>query len=1485
MPQPAGTFRIFVSSTFSDLKAERNALQERVFPRLRELCAAHGCRFQAIDLRWGVSEEASLDQQTMRICLGEIARCQQVTPRPNFIVLLGDRYGWRPLPEEIPAIEFEEIERRVTDDDIKALLTTWCRRDDNAVPPVHVLQPRMEEFEDYAVWETQVERPLRVALVQATAGMELTDEERLKYEASATHQEIVAGALQVEDAPEHVFCFFRTIEGLPENESAKDYLDLDAEGNPDEEARERQERLKGELRELLPGNVREYKAGWTGAGATTEHLDQMCEDVYQSLSRIILQQIAKLEAVDPLDAEVAAHETFGEERAQHFVGRAGMLRAIAQYVGGGNNHPLAVWGESGCGKSALLAKAVQEAHPGAEVVYRFVGATPDSSSGRALLEGLCREISQRYGADGGDIPGEYRELIVEFSKRLALATAERPLVLFLDALDQLSDADNARNLVWLPAELPEHVRLVVSSIPGGCKEALERRLPGENLVELKPMPPTEGERLLDLWLDEAGRTLQPDQRADLLDKFGQCGLPLYLKLAFEEARRWRSYDGLPVGADDQPGLSSDIAGVIRDLFWRLSQEANHGQMLVSRSLGYLAAAKNGLSEDEMLDVLSRDEEVMTSFRSRSPKSPEVERLPVVVWSRLHADLKPYLIERGADGTSLMRFYHPQLGEVVAVEYLGGEEKQARHRGLARTFWGQPLHTRKDEQEVPNLRKLSELPYQQTYGGLWGDLRDTLTDFDFLETKSRAISVYVLEADYRAALTQWQGSREDQEVLQAFEERLRLESHHINRAPELLLPQLYNHLTWLDAPDGPIHRVCEDNRGSRTGWLRAIRGPRPAPLPWSRSLEGHTGPVLAVAVTPDGMHVVSGSGDNTVKVWELTSGRLVRSLAGHGREVLAVAVTPGGTHIVSASLDGTVKVWELSSGRLLRSLEGRTGWGTALAVTPDGTQVCGSLGTTVKVWELASGQLVRSLEGHTSVVNAVAVTPDGTRVVSGSGFPDNTVKVWELTSGRLVRSLEGHTADVKAVAVTPDGAHAVSGSRDSTVKVWELATGRLVRSLEGHTEPVGTVVVTPDGIHVVSGSWGDKVKVWELASGRLVRSLEEHKGWGTALAVTPDGTHAASGCADHTVKVWELASGRLVRSLEGHEDVVNALAVMPDERHVASGSLGTTVKVWESTSGWLGPSLEGHTSVVSAVAVTPDGTHVISGSGDNKVKVWELTSGRLVRSLEGHMGRVTAVAVTPDGMHVVSGSGDNTVRVWELTSGRLVRSLEGHMGRVTAVAVTPDGTHIVSASRDRTVKVWELASGRLLRSLEGRTGCSVSAVTLIKSVVYPQAALRRHTSVVSAVAVTPDGAHVVSGGDAVKVWELASGRLVRSLEGHTGWVSAVAVTPDGTHVVSGTGGLLFIDDTVKVWELSSGWLVCSLEGHTSVVSAVAVTPDGTHVVSASADYTVKVWNLDTGTSRELFNNDSGIHSLDLSSDGRWLACGDEMGRVWIFEWVK
>lgn len=409
------TFRVFVSSTFSDLKAERDALHRNVFPKLRNLCMQHSCRFQAIDLRWGVRREASLDQKTLRICLKEIERCQQITPRPNFIVILGDRYGWRPLPEEIEAAEFENILKQVGTSTEKQLLLQWFRRDDNAVPPVFELQSRTGRFENDAVWQG-VERNIRSILLDVISNTFLSEEEKIKYTASATEQEIRCGAMNIPDAKDHVFCFFRKISNLPTEICAKDFIDLDENEERNHSALNQLSELKSNLRKLLPKNVFEYEAKWRQGKVTTDHQDQFCKDVLVNLSRVIESQISHIEKREPLESEVSNHRAFGRQRSRFFTGRKDTLYQIGEYIRRGIRKPFVLYGESGSGKTALMARAAIKANdenPESIVIYRFIGATPESSDGRALLESLCKQIAQVYN-DEDPIPTDYNELLEEF---------------------------------------------------------------------------------------------------------------------------------------------------------------------------------------------------------------------------------------------------------------------------------------------------------------------------------------------------------------------------------------------------------------------------------------------------------------------------------------------------------------------------------------------------------------------------------------------------------------------------------------------------------------------------------------------------------------------------------------------------------------------------------------------------------------------------------------------------------------------------------------------------------------------------------------------------------------------------------------------------------------------------------------------------------------------------------------------------------------
>ena len=742
MAQASHTFRVFISSTFNDLKAERNALQEKVYPRLKALCAQHGTYFQAIDLRWGVSEEASLDQQTMAICLGEIARCQKTSPRPNFVILLGDRYGWCPLPSQIPSDEYEQIYNRTVGSQNQKVLDTWYRLDKNAVPPEYILQPRFGELEMYQnqdLWE-DVETSLRQILLDGVEKAGLSEDEKRKYIASATEQEIVEGALNVADAKQHVFGFFRHIEALPVNIETKDFHNLVEVSDGweiDQQAQDHLAALKTNLRKILAGNITEYSVAWDQVNHLpgTNHLDRLCEDVYNRLERVVLAEIDQLEQVDPLDQEIHAHQVFAEERTRIFVGREALLETIGSYLSQDQARPLCVWGQSGTGKSALMAKAVQKArlsYSAANVIYRFVGITPDSYNGRSLLESLCRQITRIYGGDELGIPNAFDELVHELPNRFGLVRPDEPLFLFIDALNQLSDADNAKDLEWLPTNLPVGVHMIVSTMPGICLDALKEKQGTQNLLELGGLPAQDGEKILDEWLAESHRILQREQKSHVLSQFAGEGSPLYLRLAFEEARRWKSYEGLPCGADNIPGLSRDIPGILKDLFWRLSRETNHGKMMVSRSMGYLAAARYGLSEDELLNILSLDDAVVEDFRRRSPRSPVFTQLPVVVWSRLYYEFAPYMTEIDADGVRLMSFYHPQLAQVVAEEFLSEEEKQKRHQMLAQYFETLPLFAGKDEDRIPNLRKLSEQPWQLNSAGEWDLLYQLLVNLDWFD---------------------------------------------------------------------------------------------------------------------------------------------------------------------------------------------------------------------------------------------------------------------------------------------------------------------------------------------------------------------------------------------------------------------------------------------------------------------------------------------------------------------------------------------------------------------------------------------------------------------------------------------------------------------------------------------------------------------------------------------------------------------------------
>ena len=347
----------------------------------------------------------------------------------------------------------------------------------------------------------------------------------------------------------------------------------------------------------------------------------LCRDVYDSLAGVIRDQLAATRLL-ATELEAAAVAEFVRERTRFFTGRVAALDGIRDYLVATGRQALALWGGSGSGKSTVLARAVQAAqgdgHPAdVNVIAKFIGAT-SSSDGREMLDDLSAKIESLYGQAGTTGGRAYEDLVQQFPDKLALADGNKPLWIFLDALDQLSDANNARSLVWLPEKVPENVHIVVSTTPGECLANLQRKLDEDHVVELEEMTVDEGALLLDKWLVDAQRALSDEQRATVLESFAGCPVPLYLRLAFEEARRWSS------GAGAQP-LAADTPGLIRQMFARLADPSNHGAELVDRVVSLLAASRYGLSEEELLGVLAWDDALLGSVRGAGRLSRPARR--------------------------------------------------------------------------------------------------------------------------------------------------------------------------------------------------------------------------------------------------------------------------------------------------------------------------------------------------------------------------------------------------------------------------------------------------------------------------------------------------------------------------------------------------------------------------------------------------------------------------------------------------------------------------------------------------------------------------------------------------------------------------------------------------------------------------------------------------------------------------------------------
>ena len=1096
-----------------------------------------------------------------------------------------------------------------------------------------------------------------------------------------------------------------------------------------------------------------------------------------------------------LEDEVADPDHFRLRAGHHFTGRRAELAQLAPWLDGTREAHVGlrvVTGSPGVGKSALIGALVCAAHP------ELAGIVPH------LMDRLAPASRPRINHTLAAVHARHRrldELVASIGRQLrlaepadgwtaatlvdAVAALPHPPVIVLDALDECPEAGAVQALLLLPLAMARR-----SDVDGrGSDSDPVCRL----LVGVRPWD--------EFWtlLDAAGQhggLLDLDHvdpqtlTADLMDYVHGLlgGIPGYADAdrAWARARVARGIATRLAAAAAQWGAFL-VAGMYANYLGRIAppttlREADEVAAAVPVDLpsvleleltthdragrlravlSALAFAKgDGMPADLVAAVAARmgtgpsQQETMALLRepARFYLRTVPDRDATTLYRLFHQGLADYL-RRHPDAAPTDR--SSTEGAVIAPDAgRAGDEHAGRVLGAL-------LATRQDTGE-PTGETLMGWEHAPPYllrhaiqhAADAGRVDELLTDPELL-----------VHAEPATLVPELRGASSSRARMLAAVYRQSL-GRHIGADPAIRRELLV--LDALRFGDPVLARQIE--REAAGPWRpRWATGGQVSPAALA-TLIGHTGEITAVTCTVlDGRPVaITGSGDNTVRIWDLTTGQPHgQPLTGHTDEVAAVACTmlDGRPVAITSSGDGTVRIWDLTTGQPR---------GRPLTVSTIG----------------------------------VACTVLNGRPVAVTSSDDGTLWIWDLTTRRpRGRPLTGHTDEAAAVACTVlDGRPvAVVGSVDHTVRIWDLTTGQpRGQPLTGHTDVVWGVACTVlDGRPVAVTNSGDgTVRIWDLTSGRgCGRPLTGITGGvvGVACMVLDGQPIAVTGGGDGTVRTWDLTTRRpRGRPLTGHTDEITAVActVLDAQPVAVTGSRDGTVRIWDLTTGRpRGRPLTGHTLSVDAVACTVlNGRPVaVSGGYNDPMRIWDLTTSRPHgRPLIGRADIIWAVAGTVlAGRPVaVTGSGDGAVRIWDLTTGQPHRRpLTGHTGGVGAVACTVlNGRPVaVTGSDDGTVRIWNLAAGRSRKPLTGHTG-GVYAVAC---------------TVLNGRPVAVTGGH----DGTVRVWDLTTGRPHgQPLTGHTGGVGAVACTMLDGRPVAVTSGH---DGTVRIWDLTTGAGVCVL----------------------------------------------------------------------------
>nr|XP_006629711.1 PREDICTED: NACHT and WD repeat domain-containing protein 2 isoform X1 [Lepisosteus oculatus]XP_015200347.1 PREDICTED: NACHT and WD repeat domain-containing protein 2 isoform X1 [Lepisosteus oculatus] len=1395
---PTGrSVRVFISANPDDTEAERSALKEHVYPKLREFCREnYGIEFQVVDLYWGIDPEEWDNPELQRMRMKLLEECLKTSSGPCFVGLLGEKYGSIRIPGEVESAEFEMILDSATEAglDTRILEECYCR-DENAVPPAYYLKPKSEILKNLHNSMESANRNLQndkswqniadgikkvfktaVSLLQEKGTMKNSQAKRFLCSALEDELDFALGK-QTPAFLKKCVCYIRKIANFDRHAKLPEmgrYMDTVTEGEKIMRNQEAYEKLIKLRDEFIPtivasSNLRVYtsvthcdmKLGYS-EDVENHYVEGLCKQFYEDMVDIIqatVQQNFDTE-MDPLYDEVLQHLSLCKTYATFFEYRCEALSLIHKYIlpsKAGRINPLIVYGGPCTGKTLLLAEVAKQAYAWLQkemgpdtdpvVIVRFLGSTEVSSDLHSLLQSICEQIAINYRCLIHFNPPkiqDLRELIVNL---MSESSFHRPLIIVLDALEQLSDNDEARKLWWLPVHLPRSVRIIISTLPNkhGILQKLRCLIHDENnYIELLQRDRKMCSQVLKHQLLNVKRKVTSGQQIYVNEALGKCTLPMFVNLIYREVMHWRSHKDV-----DGTSLCRTVHESIEHLFWSLENKLS--SRFVFRALGYITIAKAGLSEMELEDILSLDNSVLSDIMvSTNIKNPL--RITYNLIAKLKEELEGYLIERQVRNVTLLVWANRHLYLIAQKLYLNNEEDvHQMHSLLAEYFLGvwsggrkkifhydnhfasldltqrNPNHTEKSntdkssfDRQTPeqpwvfqcnllepdiffvNHRKMTELLYHLTRSGRTDDLMfGVIMNFSWLYTMIKIGQFEKALADIDFAY-----SYSQEKELKFLASTLRSIKVKVMKNPSSLsaelqqrllpvvtsLPKLRHLLLECDK-DGPKYCSIVPLHSS----MDVTYSPERLPLCSSYMQIVEILPTFAPTI------IIAALENGSISTWDVESHQLLRQIDTAHSVVLGIKLTSDEKYLVVATTKNTLLIYDNHKSCLLSEVEIKS-------------KHCGIAGgiAFINGFTLSSNHALAWLEASKDVnvidllygwplyqfhcwyeVTCVQCSPDGIYAFCGQYL--NTTSIFHLGSGEKLATVTSEFSGgfVKSLLILDTIQEMVMIDNEGSLSVWnteEITNPQIIEDYDcrGEDNEVVSIELSEDQSAILICK-ARSIEVLDTSLWKMAEKFKAKLSERFISAVLSKSAECIVASMENTssIFVWRRDSGQCMASLLEISGSIVKLIKSNHHNLLLSVTTSGVVSIWDIDIITAMSNIDKTGKPIQNLLLSGRDEFIFTLDGSESVHKWNFSTG-FIENVFKHEGNVENCVLTTSGDLMVTSDDRCNQYVWHTSTGENIFRINGQ--KISQLLITHNDQFVVSLCEQNASRVWRLATG-------------------------------------------------------------------------------------------------------------------------------------------------------------------------------------------------